>query len=269
MKEPLMPELPEVETVVRGLRRTVVGKTITAVEEYRPGTVHTAVADAGRGRITAISRRGKYILILTANDRTFIIHLRMTGKLVYSEDRNITSGHCRAKIFFSDDSALIFDDVRTFGSITIVTSDAPVPQIDSLGPEPLSQNFTHEYLRQQSLQRTLPVKSFLLDQRVIAGLGNIYAIEILHAAGIDPRQRTDTLSDAHIAAIVRNTKIILKNAISLNGTTIADFRRIDDKSGSFQDFLKVYQKKICSCGNPVKKIMISGRSTYFCAVCQQ
>lgn len=263
-----MPELPEVETVVRGLRKTVLGKTIRSVEEFRPGTIRANVPAADCGSITDITRRGKYILILTAKQRKFIIHLRMTGKFIYDDDGTRSSNHCRAKIFFTDDSALIFDDVRTFGTITIASSDARIPQIDALGPEPLSGDFTASYLERQSKHRRMPVKSFLLDQRVVAGLGNIYAIEILHAAGIDPRQRTDTLTGKQIQTLVRHTKKILKEAIRLNGTTITDFRRVDEKNGSFQEFLNVYQKKVCRCGNPVERIVIGGRSTYFCAACQ-
>ncbi|MBN2415317.1 bifunctional DNA-formamidopyrimidine glycosylase/DNA-(apurinic or apyrimidinic site) lyase [bacterium] len=264
-----MPELPEVETVVRGLRRSVLGKTVTDIVEHRPGTVRSSYTDAEHGAITAVSRRGKYILIMTSKRRKFIIHLRMTGKLIYTDDRNSTSSHCRAAVIFADNSALIFDDVRTFGSIRIIPEESLSPQIEALGPEPLSRRFTADYLKEQAQQRKIAIKTLLLDQRVIAGLGNIYAIEILHASGIDPRQRADTLNEARFAAIVSNTKTILKKAIRLNGTTISDFRRIDEKSGSFQEFLAVYQKKTCRCGNPVEKTTISGRSTYFCAVCQR
>ena len=263
-----MPELPEVETIVRELRSCVSGKSISRVREFRTGTIENRVGGTTIGEINEISRRGKYICILTAGQIKLIIHLRMTGKLIYEANPDMSSDHCRAEIEFSDATRLLFDDIRTFGTIVIAPATDNVPGIQSLGPEPLSQAFSPDYLAKTAAGRKAPIKNLLLNQEVVAGLGNIYAAEILYRCRIDPRRESNCLTDHEIASMVQNTKQVLAEAIANNGTTVSDYARIDEKKGTFQNFLRVYKKEKCSCGKDISKIKMAGRSTWFCPACQ-
>lgn len=265
-----MPELPEVETVVRGLREKVSGKEIAGISCFRAGTVLDQRKTNGElGRIRETGRRGKYILIQTTTDVVIVVHLRMTGKLIYDESGEDLSSHCRAQINFRDGSRLIFDDVRTFGKIKIYDKGDEKGELEKLGLEPLSEAFSPEYLLEQLRKRKAPVKNVLLDQRVIAGLGNIYAAEILHRAGISPLRGADTLKSEEAGRIVEEMREILSEAIKKNGTTISDYRSVEDKTGEFQEFLQVYGKKHCRCGHEILKIKQAGRSTYYCPACQR
>ncbi len=264
-----MPELPEVQTIVTGLLEKVLGKQISEILEYRENTVIWHVECAEFGKIISIDRRGKYIIFHLANGLKLVVHLRMTGKLIYEENLAKSSSHTRAEIIFEDDTKLIFDDVRTFGKIEVMLESAKNLSISKLGVEPLEPQFNYEYLEDKIKRRVTPIKNILLDQTVIAGIGNIYASEILFRAKIDPSKKGSNLSNEEIAKIVLNTKEILNEAIKCNGTTISDYRSVEDKTGEFQNFLKVYRKDYCECGNRISKIKISGRSTYFCDKCQK
>lgn len=264
-----MPELPEVQTIINGLKEKIFDKEIREIIELRPGTVIHQIPAGDLGKINSIARRGKYIIIQTCENIKVIIHLRMTGKLIYETDLNKTSAHARAEIVFADNTKLIFNDVRTFGKIQIVREQDEVEGFKHLGAEPLAKEFQTSYLAEKLKKRHVPIKSILLDQSVIAGLGNIYAAEILFLAKIDPRKQADKLKLEEIDDIVKQTKLVLMEAIKHNGTTISDYRSVEDKSGEFQNFLKVYGKKTCECGEKISKIKQAGRSTYFCGKCQK
>ncbi len=264
-----MPELPEVETIVRGLRKLVTGKEITEIISHRSGTISEERSETGEyGRITGIRRRGKYLLIDTDIQITIMIHLRMTGKLIFDKTE-AGSQHLRAEIRFSDKTLLIFDDVRTFGKIIVMDSGKDVEHLSFLGPEPLETDFNEHYLSEKIKGRKAPVKNILLDQRIVAGLGNIYVVEILHRAGISPEREGGLLTRKEINLIIEKTREVLQEAISCNGTTISDYRSVDDKSGEFQNFLRVYGKEKCKCGAEIKKIKQAGRTSYFCPNCQK
>ncbi len=265
-----MPELPEVQTIINGLDQTVMSKNISSVIEKREGTLVFGedITICEFGKIESIERRGKYIIIETSKDLKLIIHLRMTGKLIFEKDINNTSPHARAEIIFSDNTKLIFDDVRTFGKIQIVNSNEKIHTLQQLGVEPLSNKFNPEYLKNKFKTRKAPIKNVLLDQTVVAGLGNIYAAEILFRAKLHPATPSNKIKITNLKKIVTETKKVLQDAIKYNGTTISDYRSVDDKTGEFQNFLKVYGKKICECGAMIQKIKQAGRSTYFCDNCQ-
>ncbi len=266
-----MPELPEVQTIINGLNQRVIYKTISSIIEKRQGTLIFGedVKICEFGRIMGIERRGKYIIIKTSKDLKLIIHLRMTGKLIFEKDLNNSSSHSRAEIIFSDKTKLIFDDVRTFGKIQILKKDNEIPGIYNLGVEPLSDEFDMVYLKSKLKNRKAPIKSVLLDQTVIAGLGNIYVAEILFRTKIHPATPVNSIKSAKLKRIVVETKNVLQEAIKHNGTTISDYRSVEDKTGEFQNFLKVYGKKICECGAMIQKIKQAGRTTYFCSKCQK
>lgn len=264
-----MPELPEVQTIVNGLNQKVLGKEIKEIIELRPGTVIWQNPFTSLGNINSISRRGKYILIQTSKDYRLVIHLRMTGKLIFETDLAKTSDHARAELVFSDNTKLIFNDVRAFGKIQILKITEEIEAFKMLGLEPLSDEFDASYLKNKLKNRKAPIKNILLDQRVIAGLGNIYVAEILFRGKIDPRVPGNRLKKKQLEIIVKQTKTVLQEAIKYNGTTISDYRTVEDKTGEFQNFLKVYRKEKCECGHQIKKIKQAGRSTYFCPVCQK
>lgn len=263
-----MPELPEVQTIITGLNRRVLGKEIHEITELRPGTIIQQMPITIFGNISSISRKGKYIILQTSVGIKLIIHLRMTGKLIYEIDLKKTAKHSRAEIIFSDKTKLIFNDIRTFGKIQIMKENEEIKALQNLGVEPLSPEFDEKYLKDKLKTKKAPIKNIMLDQRVLAGLGNIYVAEILFRCKIDPRTSGDKLKAAQIKAIVLQTKTVLQEAIKHNGTTISDYRSVEDKSGEFQNFLKVYGKQTCECGAEILKIKQAGRSTYFCPKCQ-
>jgi len=263
-----MPELPEVQTVINGLNQKVLGKKIKEIKELRKDTVLWHLLNMELGEINTIDRRGKYILIQTSKEYKLVIHLRMTGKLIFEVDLKKTSNHARAEIIFTDKTKLIFDDVRTFGKIEIMKKQANVPAIQNLGVEPLSDEFDAKYLKDRIRNRKAPIKNVLLDQSVIAGLGNIYVAEILYRVKIHPAVQANMIKISSLKRIVAETKSVLRDAIKHNGTTISDYRSIEDKTGEFQNFLKVYGKKSCPKGHVVERIKQAGRSTFFCNTCQ-
>ena len=265
-----MPELPEVETIVRGLQRKITGKTILKVQVFWPPTVE---ADASEFRdklrnkkIEAVARRGKYICFHLGNRSLLTIHLRMSGNLTL-QMRTEERKHLRVKFNLSDQSSLYFLDVRKFGRMRIWTEEEiPLP---TLGPEPSSEEAIRAQLGDLSTRRT--IKSVLLDQRVLAGLGNIYVDEILFAGGIHPATPFPELSGFDLDKIARHTPRILESAVENMGTTLANYRPPDRPKGNNQHFLKVYGRegRLClTCGATIKKMSHSGRGTHFCPRCQ-
>jgi formamidopyrimidine-DNA glycosylase len=264
-----MPELPEVETVVRGLRERVLGKAVLGVQCHREGTVIDEWGGADiSGKVERVDRRGKYILMETDAGFTIMVHLRMTGKLIFMESEK-SSNHCRAEIQFSDNIRLLFDDVRTFGKVTLLRTDQVHERLSFLGVEPLSEEFSASYLGQILKKKKSSIKNVLLDQRVVAGLGNIYVAEILYKAGVSPLREAIGISAGESELIVEAAKSILLEAISKNGTTISDYRSVTDKTGEFQNFLRVYGKEKCVCGRKIEKLKQAGRTSYFCSHCQR
>ncbi len=265
-----MPELPEVQTVVNDLAKIIIGKEISQIEEFYPNTLRLECeATCYSSQVMDVQRRGKYIVILLENNYSIIVHLRMTGKLIYEEADQELLKHERARIYFTDDSFLRFDDVRTFGTIDCLKQSELASYFRKLGIEPLSEEFTPKYLKNILKNASSPIKSFLLDQAKIAGLGNIYVCEVLFRTKIHPKSKGKDLSPKEIKSLVESIKSVLAQAIECNGTTISDYRRVDDKTGSFQNFLQIYGKDICPLGHQVEKVKIGGRSTYFCPICQK
>ena len=263
-----MPELPEVQTIVTELKSTVEGKIVKGIESFREGTIDTIGDELSVDEIiTDVSRRGKYIIIKTVKN-IIVVHLRMTGKLIVDNSIPENLKHIRAVIYLSENKNIIFDDVRTFGTIKIYPANTLVSSLDNLGVEPLSEDFNSDYLITKMKKHKSPIKNILLNQMVIAGIGNIYACEILFRSGVNPETKPHELCNKSVEKIVFETKEVLKEAIKCNGTTISDYRRVDDKQGSFQNFLQVYGKSNCPSGHKILKIKQAGRSTYYCPVCQ-
>lgn len=267
-----MPELPEVETVLRGLRRKINGMPICQLDSLYNGTViydMDIVQPLFPAEVTEFERRGKYIILHLASKNALIIHLRMTGKLIYTEEENEEAKHVRALLSLTGCARVLFNDIRTFGKIIVAPETKINNYLPELGPEPLSEEFDEQYLKQALKKKSAPIKNALLDQAIVAGLGNIYVCEILYRAKVNPQTQANALTPAKLKSIVLHTKEVIAEAISHNGTSVSDYRQIDDKTGSFQNFLRVYQKEACPQGHPIKRIKQAGRSTFYCPVCQK
>ena len=270
-----MPELPEVETIVRGLRPHVVGRTIEALRYTWPRTLHTpdapifAARVAGQ-RVQAVRRRGKYVVLELSSD-TLLIHLRMTGRLYVmpADVRAEADRWLRVAFALDDGRELRFSDVRKFGRCYLL--DDPARILGRLGPEPLGPRFTVAVFRRQLAGRRRKLKPALLDQRVVAGVGNIYADEALFFARLHPLRRVDTLSAAETERLHKALQHVLLQGLAREGASVDWYRKADGTRGSAQEALAVYGRagQPCPrCGHPVERIVVAQRGTHFCPRCQ-
>ena len=274
-----MPELPEVETVCRGLRKHVLGKCITHVEVFYEPVIRQENLNSDtfsrlleNQMIHSIERRGKYIVFVV--DQGWIVcHLRMTGKLLVRPGATNLNKHDLLVFTLSDGDWLVYEDIRRFGGF-FFTKEDPYRQLplQKLGPEPLEDAFNSDDFWKTCRKRQRPIKSHLLDQSVVAGIGNIYADEILFRAGIRPRKSTARLTKKEAAAIVNATKEILEEAVAAGGSTIRDYVDSENRQGSFQLSHRVYgraQEPCYCCGTPLKSVVVGGRRSVYCPKCQK
>lgn len=271
-----MPELPEVETVVRGLRRALTGSSVGAVE-YASTRVSRAnrrgwkVALAGKG-ITAVSRRGKYIIIHLTNDHAIVAHLRMTGRLWVKAEPYQRDPHDRLIVTLSSGRCLVLNDSRQFARFdwrAPGTLDSH-PGLAKLGPE--APEITAAELRAICHQAHRPIKALLLDQTRLAGLGNIYADEALFKAGIRPTTMASSLGPKRVARLHESIQTILARAIEACGTTVDTFSDVEGTSGGFAPYLMVYRRtgEPCRvCHSAIRRIALAGRGTHYCNRCQR
>jgi len=276
-----MPELPEVETVIKGLRPLVTDKVVTGVEireknmiAYPKNNVEAFKNSLIGSKIEAINRRGKYIIIELDTGKNMVIHLRMTGKLLVKEVKEFRDKHTHVIFSLNDGQEIRFNNIRKFGRVYLIDKKYPEQAggLADLGPEPLSDNLTVEDFKKLFNNRRALMKSLLLNQHFIAGIGNIYADEILFRAGVKPDRTADTLSEEEKERIYHQMREILKKGIIYGGTSFSDYVNAFGEKGSFQEELRVHQRegeKCYSCGTKIKKIKVSGRSTYFCPQCQK
>ena len=267
-----MPELPEVQTVLDGLKEAIQDRDILELECYYPGTLRLAqnLPDPlYPRRAESFQRRGKYMIIGLSGGLSLIIHLRMTGKLVYDPSPGEPMPHERARIRLDKGESVHFIDIRTFGKLQLCRTEELPQYLPNLGVEPLEPGFTPQYLKEALSGKKAPIKNALLDQRVVAGLGNIYVCEALYRAGISPLREARSLKQRELVALVRESRQVLAEALAVGGTSISDYRRIDDKTGEFQNFLRVYQKEHCPEGHSLEVVKQAGRSTWWCKVCQK
>ncbi|TES97648.1 DNA-formamidopyrimidine glycosylase [Patescibacteria group bacterium] len=281
-----MPELPEVTTIVEGLRKKVIGKKITDVWCDHQKMIQNSefgiqkVIDA---KIVDVKRRAKYIIIDLGNGLSMVMHLRMTGHLLYRpldkskyskalDDPYNQFVHFKLKL--DDNHELAFSDLRKFGTVEVMS----IPKVKNyfenkeIGPEPLDESFTYEVFLGRINRKKGAIKTVLMDQTVIAGIGNIYADEILFEAGIHPKCKVNQLNSAELKKIYEAIRKVLKEAVKLRGTSISDFRDLSGERGSFEKALKVYRQtgKPCSkCGTKIERIVVGQRGTHFCPKCQK
>ena len=270
-----MPELPEVETTVRGLAKVLEGRRLTSVTPRRADLRRAIPEDLGQrltgARVTGLSRRAKYGLIATDRGDTLIFHLGMSGR--WRIDPADIGKHDHLLIETDDGHRLSLNDPRRFGSLDLVpTDEVPLwPPFVAIGPEPLGGAVTGKWLKERFAGRSAAVKLLLLDQRIVAGLGNIYVCEALFRARIDPRKAAGKVSRAKLDALAAAIPAVLEEAIAAGGSSLRDFAAPDGELGYFSKTFDVYGREgePCGCGGSVKRIVQGGRSTFFCPACQR
>ena len=293
-----MPELPEVETVRRGLNRVTLNQPLRGgnVLLHRtiayPFSAADFLAEIEGKSIVQWHRRGKYLLaelnkakepeeaptpsLITQNPGWLCVHLRMTGQLLWMSEDEPLQKHCRVQLFFPEGRELRFVDQRTFGQIWYVPPDRTpeeiIPTLKLLGVEPLSDAFTVAYLAERLRDRKRPIKNALLDQTIVAGIGNIYADESLFLSGIRPETLSADLQPDQIARLHGAIVRVLQDSIGAGGTTFSDFRDVSGINGNYGGIAWVYDRKgepCRECDTPIERIKMAGRSAHYCPNCQQ
>jgi len=273
-----MPELPEVETIRQSLLPHIVGLQILGCDIHLPKLIKNIAADKfveqilGR-TINDLERRGKYLIFRLSGEHSLVVHLRMTGQLRFCEKQVPKVRHTHLIVYFASGHELRYTDARQFGTWYLATNAdiAHVAGIDRLGIEPLSSGFTAEHLSLLLSARKRKIKAVLLDQHLLAGVGNIYADEALFAAEIHPERSTQSLSPADVYRLHHALQNVLIKGIMLRGTSVRDYVDGEGEMGSFQQELKVYGrtgKKCFVCGSLIERILVANRSTHLCPHCQ-
>lgn len=269
-----MPELPEVETSCNGIRPHIINKTVTQIMIHQPQLrwlipleIKTQLKNK---KVLAVTRRAKYIL-LTFDNGTLILHLGMSGSLRILSSKDIPDKHDHFELIFNS-ICLRMRDPRRFGAVLWTTKD-PLehPLLKTLGVEPLTSNFTLDYLLKKAKQRKVPIKTLIMDSKIVVGIGNIYACEALFKAKIAPHRACFRISKKRLQTLIEVIKIILTEAIKQGGTTLKDFQQQDGKPGYFTQQLQVYGREgenCFVCQNKIKRKVMGQRSTFYCTTCQ-
>jgi len=283
-----MPELPEVETVCSGLRPAMEGNIINKLELRRNDLrwpFPEDMADRTNGkRVIGVRRRAKYILIDLSSDQTIIIHLGMSGRIlidttnkeIFNYNSNLFEKHDHVILYMQNGTLITFNDARRFGAMDM----APTKTLDThwllkrLGPEPLGNGLNAEYLANRFKNKNTAIKTTLLDQLIVAGLGNIYVCEILFRSGVLPQKNTNNLEMKEIERLVKFTRSVLIEAIEAGGSSLKDHRQTTGELGYFQHSFSVYGREGEKCVNDncqtiIKRVIQSGRSTFYCSKCQR
>lgn len=272
-----MPELPEVETIRRQLSERIVGLTVFGATIYLKKVIkepspESFVRKIRKRKITGITRRGKYLLFELSGGYLLVIHLRMSGQLVYESETAPQPRHTHLLLHL-ERGRLRLTDLRQFGRVWLIPAERSyqMAELKKLGPEPLTADFTETYLRNRLRKSRRKIKPVLLDQEVVAGIGNIYADEALYMAGLHPGRRSDGLTAREVKELYRAVKDALSEGVLHRGTSIQNYVDAAGRKGSHQDFLKVHYRagQPCPrCGTSVTKIKLGSRGTYFCPTCQ-
>jgi formamidopyrimidine-DNA glycosylase len=272
-----MPELPEVETVRAQLEPVLTGRRFERVEIRDPRLVRPyepaeVAAELEGERVAAVERRGKYLIVRFESDRVLLIHLRMTGSLRHSREGLNEDPHRRAVVRLDDGSDVAYRDVRRFGTWLVLEPGELASYLATrVGDEPLDALFTAARLGERLAKRRAPIKAALLDQRTLAGMGNIYVDEALWRARINPLRPAESIDRKELQRLHRAIRATLEAGIARQGSTLRDYALPDGGSGSMQDEFKVYGRggEPCDrCGTPIAKTRVAGRGTWFCSTCQ-
>jgi formamidopyrimidine-DNA glycosylase len=272
-----MPEMPEIETLARRLRKTIVGKRVVDVQlsglPLRKPVADTFAAKLRGRTIRKILRRGKYLIAELEPKAFWVIHLGMSGSVLYHASASTGTKHSHAIFRFSDSTGLEYRDHRRFGFLAAYEVQRPgqIPEIRSLGKDPLRPGFNNKYLRPLLQKSQQEIKSFLLDQRKVAGLGNIYVCESLFLAQINPRRRCFTLNLEETTRLIAAIRKVLSIAIKNRGTSFSDFMDSDGKPGENKSYLMVFQREgeeCVRCRAPIRRMRQGNRSSFYCSHCQ-
>ena len=287
-----MPELPEVETVRRGLAPVMEGSRIARADIHRPDLRWPFPPDMGArltgARVDRLRRRSKYILADLSTGETLLIHLGMSGRMLVSGARGphmpgqfhhahpAPEKHDHVVLDMEGGARITFNDPRRFGAMDLMdtaTQDSH-PLLSVLGPEPFGNAFDGPYLAARLKDRKMPIKSALLDQRIVAGLGNIYVCEVLYRARISPKRQAGRIATQRCEALVPIIRDVLSEAIDAGGSSLRDHRQTDGELGYFQHSFQVYGRESAPCATPgcsatIRRIVQSGRSSFFCPICQR
>lgn len=283
-----MPELPEVETVRRGLLPVLEGRRIVTAQVNRPDLrwpFPERMAERLTGQtVTALRRRSKYLLADLSSGETLIVHLGMSGRMLISgvqigqfyQSHPAPEKHDHVVLETDKGARVTFNDPRRFGAMDLWPTGQLETHwlLDRIGPEPLGNAFNEPYLVAALKGRRTPIKSALLDQRIVAGLGNIYVCEALYRAGISPLRKASRISKARAAGLVPVIRTVLEEAIAAGGSSLRDFRQADGELGYFQHTFRVYDREGGPCGTDgctgyIRRVVQSGRSSFYCALCQR
>ena len=276
-----MPELPEVETVLRGLEPALVGRRLVRIEQRRLDLrwpIPRGFVDALTGcRIKRLERRAKYMLWVMDNGSVMLLHLGMSGRMLVDDVRPEALNPHDHLVFTTDVGAVVrFNDARRFGMVDLTTHESVDGHklLKDLGPEPLSNEFNGPVLANALAGKRTPIKAALLDQRVVCGLGNIYVCEALHASGISPLRLATNVRGKRAERLASSVRVVLFDAIEAGGSSLRNHVQPTGELGYFQHQFKVYDREGASCGMPgcdgaIRRIVQSGRSTFYCARCQR
>ncbi|MBT7690740.1 MAG: DNA-formamidopyrimidine glycosylase [Gemmatimonadales bacterium] len=273
-----MPELPEAETIVRGIRTPVVGRTIQRVRVIHSDVLRQPTrlvrSRAIGATISGVGRRGKNVLIEVGERGLIAVNLGMTGGLLpfpSPPERNARPSHQAVVFTFESGGVLVFNDTRRFGTVEVLTTDEWAERSGRMGPEPLSADFTPEHLFERTQRSRAPMRSWLLDQKKIAGVGNIYAAEALFLSGVHPQEPAHNVPPERAGALHGHLRDVLNAAIDAGGTTIKDYRNAEGGSGEYARKLWVYGRDgepCLTCGETIVRVVFSNRSAFFCPRCQ-
>ena len=270
-----MPELPEVETTVNGIKPWLENKRIKIIKIHNNSLRWKIPDDLVNKylsqKITSITRRGKYILVHLESQATLLLHLGMSGSLTIVTKSKSLEKHDHFEIIMDDDTTLRFNDPRRFGCVLDSDDYLNHKLIKNLGPEPLTNEFSANYLKIKAKNKTQAIKNFIMDGKIVVGVGNIYASEALFMAGIHPNKAAGSVSLHKYKNLVEKIKHVLANAIKAGGTTLKDFINADGKPGYFAQELLVYGRKdqpCLKCSQPISQITIGQRSSFYCKKCQ-
>ncbi|MBW7944301.1 bifunctional DNA-formamidopyrimidine glycosylase/DNA-(apurinic or apyrimidinic site) lyase [Patescibacteria group bacterium] len=282
-----MPELPEVETVRRQLSQVIVGREIADVQVLKAKSWNGELKDVVGQKVTGIDRRSKVLLIRLANDHTLMVHLKMSGQLIFVDGefrtggghptadwiQDLPSGHTRVIFTFADGTKLFFNDQRIFGWIRLLSSEAADRSLEGLAPDVIDPLITAEYLFEKSQRRSIPIKQFIMDNQIVAGVGNIYACDALNLAKISPLRPASSIPKEKMIRLLKAMREVVELGIELGGATAhGKYVHVTGLAGKYQDKMRVYGKKgepCPNCGAMIIKMKLGGRGTFYCPNCQK
>jgi len=281
-----MPELPEVETVRRQLSQVIVGKTITSVDVLKEKSWSGKISMVVGQKITHIDRRSKVLLIRLSHEHSLLVHLKMSGQLIYVDGafrtggghptadwvKNLPSSHTRIVFTFSDNTRLFFNDQRIFGWVRLMTNAEANESLEPLAPDVIDPAITVEYLLAKSTKHGIPIKQFIMDNTIVAGVGNIYACDALNLARISPFRPTSKVTPKEMNRLLDSMREVINLGIELGGATAhGKYVHVDGLAGKYQDRMRVYSRTGESCLNcegAIVKTKLGGRGTFYCSNCQ-